>query len=360
MQTKKQYKKAVQKHSTKKQYKKAVQKSSTKKTVQKGSGKPLKINNYNDSLHIYTLAECVKELIEASYNLYNEILTKGIPSTIICGGQSPSYYCLAMMTFKIFNPDIVNIVIMPHSKGGVRSDNQLSENRKYCERIKEKFKEGEIRQSAIIIDGVHTGVGILALERALKSCIPNINITKIAINASSDVREIPVDKELILLCEPLFSDTFPRLVVPFYTREFHNSSKFITQFINIETNPIAQMIIDIAKEYPEVKVEDTEWFKLNNEITAKIAKEKENAAKKKIENAKKQQIIESKKKQYKIDEKHFIPIILENPKRYKCPICDTKTGTLAPENPSNTRLFAHALWCPFKGKIPVEKELNSI
>jgi hypothetical protein len=71
---------------------------------------------------------------------------------------------------------------------------------------------------------------------------------------------------------------------------------------------------------------------------------------------KSQQAADRKKK---IDENHFIPIILENPKRYQCPICKNITGTLAPQYPRNTSLFAHDLWCPFKGKIPVEKQINN-
>ena len=41
-------------------------------------------------------------------------------------------------------------------------------------------------------------------------------------------------------------------------------------FINLEKNPISEMIIDIAKNYPEINVENTLWYKLNNEITDKI------------------------------------------------------------------------------------------
>ena len=58
-----------------------------------------------------TLGDCVKELIVASYSIYLNLLSKVNihPITIVCGGQSPSYYCLAMMNFKIFNPKLVNI-----------------------------------------------------------------------------------------------------------------------------------------------------------------------------------------------------------------------------------------------------------
>ena len=111
-----------------------------------------------------TMGDCIKELIEASYRIYNNLLIIGVPTTIICGGQSPAYYCLAMMNFSIFDPTKVNIVILTHSKGGEKSNNQYIENCEYSKRLFEK--NFDIRNNVVIIDGVHSGVGILALESA--------------------------------------------------------------------------------------------------------------------------------------------------------------------------------------------------
>ena len=44
----------------------------------------------------------------------------------------------------------------------------------------------------------------------------------------------------------------------------------LTEFINLANNPVAEMIIDLAKVYPEISVEDTDWYKLNNEVTPEI------------------------------------------------------------------------------------------
>ena len=41
-------------------------------------------------------------------------------------------------------------------------------------------------------------------------------------------------------------------------------------------------------------------------------------------------------------------------KIYQCPICGSKSGSLAPENPRDLSLFHHYRDCPNKGKIPVE------
>ena len=194
-----------------------------------------------------TMGDCIKELIEASFRIYEQLLREGMrrgPITIVCGGQSPSYYCLAMMNFKIYNPDLVNIVILPHSKQGERAEDQLAENIAYCSQLRKKGID--LRQNIVIIDGVHSGTGILALESAIKHCFPGLKIKKIAINARRGVSEIPVDEEIILQCEPKFSDVFPRLVTRYYPRDFHDESKFVTEFIGLSDNPIAQMIIEIA------------------------------------------------------------------------------------------------------------------
>lgn len=310
------------------------------------------------------IGDCIKELIEASYNIYNKLLSNSRkhPITIVCGGQSPSYYCLAMMNFKIFNPDLVNIVILPHSKAGQESYDQYSENIKYCERLKEK---GIIlNKNVVIIDGVHTGVGILALESALKYCFSSINVYKIAINAIKGIAEIPVDEEIILPCEPKFSDTFPRLVTSFHPKDFDNSSKFITSFINIKTNPIAEMIIDISKTYPNIKVEETDWYKLNNDITPEIRQKILNYEQAKIEEEKREARIKEQQARIKEEEArnaelkkqggYYKPIVLTNPKRYKCPICGLTSGTAAPLDPENLFLFQHLPTCPNRFKIPVE------
>lgn len=288
-----------------------------------------------------TLGDCVKELIEASYNIYSDLLKKG-ESTIVCGGQSPSYYCLAMMNFSIYNPDKVNIIILPHSKGGVKTDpSQIEkENNMYCQRLKEKNLL--IRDNVTIIDGVHTGTGILALESALKYCFKNLKIKKMAINADYGISEIPVDQEVILPCEPNFSDTFPRLVQSYHPRDFDKKDLFITDFIGLDTNLIANMIIQVAKRYPDISVKDTDWYSLNHNPTPETLRNSE----------KNRRILDIQNR--KKDGGTFKPIVLKNPKRYQCPICGTTTGTAAPENPYDTSLFSHNFDCPNRFKIPIE------
>jgi hypothetical protein len=259
------------------------------------------------------------------------------------------------MHFKIFNPDLVNIVILPHSKGGVKTTNQNAENVKYCQRLKEK--NIILNPNVVIIDGVHSGTGILALESALKFCFPDINVYRIAINAVRGVSKIPVNVEIILPCEPKFSDVFPRLVTSFHPTEFNNGSKFITNFIGLETNPVAEMIIDISQNYPEMQVEKTLWYILNNEITEEILVERQC---KKTNDEKIKRSLEQQKKILKEEANlkkqggYFVPIILDNPKRYQCPICKSISGTAIVLNPTDLSLFTHCYYCENRFKRPME------
>ena len=339
---------------------------------------PITIKGYEEKTNDQTISECVKELIEESFNLYNYLLsqykTTNKKITIICGGQSPSYYCLSMMNFKIYDPDSVNIIILPHSKHGKKTldMDKDEENAKYCKILKEK--QIELNPSVVIIDGVHSGVGILALESALLSCYNDIDIKKIAINSGPGVSRIKVDIEIYLKSEPVFSDTFPRLVNSYYPSDFNSSNKFITEF-NLKNNPIAEMIISISKNYPKIPVEDTEWYKLNNIQTEFILKRKEITRKsqennptqerirKELEELRKNKEKESEEKEEiekKLKEKggEFIPIIINKngTKLYQCPICENISGSYVVEHPGLN--FSHKQYCENRYKIPIEKDTN--
>ena len=287
-----------------------------------------------------TIGDCIKELIEGSYDIYSSILSLPYETSIICGGQSPAYYCLAMMNFTIYN-EKANIIILPHSKSGQQTKYYeiYAENMTYCDRLKEKGIQ--LKKNVIIIDSIHSGVGILSLEQALKDCYPNINVGKISIN---DQHQIPVDRKYNFRCQARFSDNFPRIVNSYHPRFFHDATNFITDFINLD-NPIAEMIVDIAKEYPEIKVEDTEWYKLNNIITSEIEAEK---TRYKIEQERLKQYQLEKEESARVAKetalasaKTFEPIktkIRAGLDIYQCPICKNECNT--------KRECEHAWTCP--------------
>lgn len=303
-----------------------------------------------------TLGECVKELIEASYKIYTHLVQDGC-NTIVCGGQSPAYYCLAMMNMKIYNPTLLNIVILPHSKSGQKTVNsylQKKENELYSRGL--KAKNIIIKGNIAIIDGVHSGTGILALESALKYCYgPQItSVKKIALNAEKGIARIEVDEEIVLHAEPIFSDVFKRLIPAYYYRDFGDVSKFITEF-NLGDNPLADMIIDLASKYPEQKVEDSEWFKLNNDVTPQIEAQRAHLQQLHLYYINRCNFI--------VDDDptnpNFTPIVVfndENEKNYICPACNSRSGTWAVKFPTNLSYFSHEKYCPYKNKIPIEAE----
>ena len=265
-----------------------------------------------------------------------------------------------MMNFSIFNKHLVNIIVLPHSKHGEKTSNQTDENIKYCERLREK--NIILNDYVVIIDGVHSGVGILALESALKHCYPNINVIKIAINIDYNQHKIPVDRVYALPCGTVFSDAFPRLVMPFYPREFDDKNiPFITEFINIHDNPIAEMIIDIAKNFPSIEVEHNEWFRLNNQInsTKRAIREREAERERERQVRERQEQIE--KDKGNVTETHYTPKILFDStghKIFQCPICLANSGTSAPKEPTNFSFFSHynhPIECVNQNKIPLEK-----
>jgi hypothetical protein len=292
-----------------------------------------------------TDGDCIKELIEGAYVIYSSILSLPYETTIICGGQSPAYYCLAMMNFSIYNNKRANIIVLPHSKSGqiTTYDKVYAENRQYCARLMEKGLK--LENNVIIIDSIHSGVGILALESALKHCYPRIKISKYSIN---DDHHMTVDRKYNFRCQAIFSDYFPRIVNSYPARNFDDSTNFITNFINLD-NPIAEMIIDIAKNYPYIKVEDTEWYQLNNIITTEIeaarTKYKIQQEKQKQYQLEKEESIRVEKETALASAKTFEPIITINKygsEVYECPIC--KLQTVTSEVRKNN--FAHVWNCP--------------
>ena len=205
-------------------------------------------------LHLeQTLSESVSEAIIWAYQFYSKLLTRSTrenPITIVCGGQSPSYYVYAMMQFNIYDPSLVDVVILPHSKGGQYVGSQSEEDDAYKLRLIDKSIR--IRPRAYVIDGVHSGCGIQAFESALKrfSSLHQgyaLNIQKIAVNHAPGISKIPVDEEHSLRAEPKFSDVFPRLVHSFHPCNFE-TGEFITDFIHVDKNRLTTMIRGIIQE----------------------------------------------------------------------------------------------------------------
>jgi hypothetical protein len=215
-------------------------------------------------LYHQTLGTCIKELVETSYSIYmfvlNESKRRG-PISLVCGGQSPAYFALSMINFHLYNRDAVEIIVIPHSKNGLKGDIH-TENIEY----KKKLVSWNInlRKNVFILDTIHTGIGINSLASALYYSFPYIVLNKIALNYPESHPEMPVIRVFEAYCVPRVSDSFPR-IVPRCPPSLFSSEEINDGFIDIENNPYAEMIVDISYKYNTIPIEDTQWFKLNDQ-----------------------------------------------------------------------------------------------
>lgn len=217
------------------------------------------------NLYEQTLSTCIKELIETAYIIYNIVKKESEavgPISLVCGGQSPAYFAYSMLNLSIYNEDQVNVIVIPHSKGGHKGDIS-KENREYKERL--KSANLKIRKNTYILDTVHSGVGINSLESILLFTYPSLFVRKISINHPSAPPQIPVHLSFKAACVPRLSDSFPRIVASCPARLF-SSKEIPNGFINLEGNAYALMVKEMSSLYKNINIEDLEWFKVNNVI----------------------------------------------------------------------------------------------
>ncbi len=249
---------------------------------------PIKINiedilepdaNYH-GLEIRSIAGCVKELIQFSYFFYNSLLKSSQSKTpptqisIVCGGQSPAYYALSMMNLPIYNPELVNVVIIPHSTGGgerLRSEQTDAHNMRYCERLREKGVR--IYPYVFILDLVESGRGVLSLKRAIQRCF-ELDIRKMKIYAiKADQNKAPrigasngLVRTYDQYCFAFFRQMFRRIVPTYKPEQFNRQNLPIPNLDEVYAeNPLARMIRDCSRVYPYVPIEETPWYRLNTE-----------------------------------------------------------------------------------------------
>lgn len=213
-------------------------------------------------LYDQSLGELVKELVIVAADIYEKLLRESIingPISLVCGGQSPAYFALAMFNLKIYNKALVSIVILPHSKGGTfrQAPDEISD---YCLKLKESGLN--LHQIVYILDTVHSGAGIISLENCLYHYKPSSSYRKISINHPSAPPCINVKYKYTAKAVPRLSDSFPRIVNRYHPFEY-KTVDFKDHFINLEQNEYATMIIEMASLYGSKDLADTEWFKLN-------------------------------------------------------------------------------------------------
>lgn len=232
------------------------------------------------TLHAQSVVDAVKELIKTSNEIYTDVLASsagGRPRTIICGGQSPAYFCLAMMNFKKYDPASANILVLPFSKESDRSSSGSGAGAgsassggdyaaMYCERLEEKGIRPN--QDIVIIDYIESGEAVARLINVLQSCYTKDyfkTIKIIALNETDKLDSPPLSKyeKAIYPSDSVmqFSERFKRLVPHYPPSKFGDSASFTTDF-NTADNPLAEMIIDLASEHEG----SDGWYAMNEGV----------------------------------------------------------------------------------------------
>jgi len=187
----------------------------------------------------------IDELIVLSFDIYRFLLSEAErfgPNTLICPGQSPAYIALAMKNLACFNKDLVDIVVLPYSKGGCPNVSG-DERGKYG--IALKMSGIKFRDNIYILDYVNSGVGINTFEKMLAYNNIGRSIRKIAIVDPKYVPNTIVYKSFSAAYIHNLSNIFPRIVQHYPVWNF-GVGVFYTDFINVGDNEVAALIKEKA------------------------------------------------------------------------------------------------------------------
>jgi hypothetical protein len=187
-----------------------------------------------------TIAE---EIVNVSVEIYNFLLLfanlKKQALTLVCGGQSPAYFALAILNLKIYRPEIVEVVVLPYSKKGLIGD-VVKESYIYKRRLDEAGFQ--LRRCAIILDYILSGVGIRSLKKTLEICYPDTNVGLISINQTGSTHMIPVYRQFTASCMSFLLKREQRIVQT-YTPLHFTEEKIKLGFINLEHDDLATIVL---------------------------------------------------------------------------------------------------------------------
>jgi hypothetical protein len=220
-----------------------------------------------------TLTDMIKELVTVSNDIYNFALSiKSKPKTyLICVGQSPGYYALSMMNLLQYNEENVKIIILPYS---TQIKPSLEQFEAYDKQLKKNRINFTKEDQLIFLDQVQHGIVISNFFYTIFSWSNELYKASSIILLNSGRKfegkirpgpfpEIPIINHFSSNNLGRFSDSFPRIVQYYSPKNFETESMNIN-FINIDTNPFVQMIIDCSIIFPNI---DSEWYRLNNSIS---------------------------------------------------------------------------------------------
>lgn len=184
-----------------------------------------------------------KEIVSVAKDIYkfvsNIAFIKRTPISLVCVGQSPAYLALAMKNIREYNPESVEIVIIPYSKRGLAGDIS-KEYKMYKTRLLES--NINLRKDIIILDYVISGNGIICFKNTLELCFPEVSIGLITFSDRN--HSIPVYKHFSLNCLDFLLNS--ERIVQNYGPDAFLKEKLIGDFINLNGNILARRIVEAA------------------------------------------------------------------------------------------------------------------
>lgn len=183
----------------------------------------------------------IDEIIALSFEIYRFLLSEAAqvgPITLCCPGQSPAYIALAMKNLACFNKDLVDVVVLPYSKGGC-ANISVDERHKYGSALKSTGIN--FRDTIYILDYVNSGAGINTFEKMLISNNICRFIKKLAI---VDPKYRPSEvfyKSFTAAYIHNLSHIYPRIVQHYPVTNF-GKMPFVADFINVGENTVAALI----------------------------------------------------------------------------------------------------------------------
>lgn len=192
-----------------------------------------------DESFLNDIVSVAKDIYTFVTNIY---LMKKTPISLICVGQSPAYFALAMRHIREYRAEAVEVLVLPYSKHGVAGNITL-EHKLYKQRLSEAGVH--LRNDVFVLDYIVSGNGILSFKKTLALCFPEAKISLISINADNCCHKVPVYKQFTMRNLKYLLDNSDR-IVQHYSPYGFAKEQIICEFINLHNNVLATSIVATA------------------------------------------------------------------------------------------------------------------
>lgn len=190
-----------------------------------------------------TLENVAGEIVRSAGEIYQFLLylaeAKRCSISLVCAGQSPAYFALAILNLKTYRAEVVEVVVLPYSKKGTVG-NIIKESEIYKQRLDEAGIK--LRGFVILFDYILSGVGIISLKKTLEICYPDSAFGLISINQTGCTHSVPVYKQFATSCMSFLLYRQERIVQHYSPLSFLEE-EIKVGFINLETDLLATLVL---------------------------------------------------------------------------------------------------------------------